>query len=103
MIFVSHDRYFLNTIPTKIFELQREGLRIYPGTASLSRACCISSKDLGDRVPEVFAIPPPKGQPIGRSTSHVTRLPSLWTPSETPSPKQAILRNSCPPGKDLIS
>ncbi|MCI8406484.1 MAG: ABC-F family ATP-binding cassette domain-containing protein [Oscillospiraceae bacterium] len=31
MIFVSHDRYFLNTIPTKIFELHREGLRIYPG------------------------------------------------------------------------
>lgn len=31
MIFVSHDRYFLNTIPTKIFELHRDGLKIYPG------------------------------------------------------------------------
>ncbi|WMJ22150.1 ABC-F family ATP-binding cassette domain-containing protein [Paludicola sp. MB14-C6] len=31
MIFVSHDRYFLNTIPTKIIELSRNGLKIYNG------------------------------------------------------------------------
>jgi ATP-binding cassette subfamily F protein 3 len=31
LLFVSHDRYFLNTIPDKIIELSRSGLRIYPG------------------------------------------------------------------------
>ncbi|MFZ2540076.1 MAG: ABC transporter, partial [Oscillospiraceae bacterium] len=31
LLFVSHDRYFLNTIPTKIIELQRNGLNIYDG------------------------------------------------------------------------
>ncbi len=31
MIIVSHDRYFLNTIPTKIIELSREGLKTYNG------------------------------------------------------------------------
>ncbi len=31
LIFVSHDRYFLNTIPTKIIELKRSGLNIYDG------------------------------------------------------------------------
>lgn len=31
LIFVSHDRYFLNTIPTKIIELSRSGLKIYNG------------------------------------------------------------------------
>lgn len=31
LIFVSHDRYFLNTIPTKIIELKRSGLNIYKG------------------------------------------------------------------------
>ena len=31
LIFVSHDRYFLNTIPTKIFELDNERLNIYEG------------------------------------------------------------------------
>ncbi|MGI5958943.1 MAG: ATP-binding cassette domain-containing protein [Massiliimalia sp.] len=31
LIFVSHDRYFLNTIPTKIIEMTPEGLCIYDG------------------------------------------------------------------------
>ena len=31
LLFVSHDRYFLNRIPTKIFELHKEGLNVYPG------------------------------------------------------------------------
>lgn len=31
LLFVSHDRYFLNAIPTKILELTDEGLKIYPG------------------------------------------------------------------------
>ena len=31
LLFVSHDRYFLNTIPTKIIELKRNGLNIYDG------------------------------------------------------------------------
>lgn len=31
LIFVSHDRYFLNTIPTKIIELSPNGLSIYNG------------------------------------------------------------------------
>lgn len=31
LIFVSHDRYFLNTIPTKIIELKRSGLNVYDG------------------------------------------------------------------------
>lgn len=31
MIFVSHDRYFLNTIPTKIIELNKDGLVVYDG------------------------------------------------------------------------
>lgn len=31
LIFVSHDRYFLNTIPTKIIELNRNGLTVYNG------------------------------------------------------------------------
>ncbi len=31
LLFVSHDRYFLNTIPTKIFEITPEGIAEYPG------------------------------------------------------------------------
>lgn len=31
MIIVSHDRYFLNAIPTKIIELSRDGLKVYNG------------------------------------------------------------------------
>ncbi|MDF2567233.1 MAG: transporter ATPase component, partial [Oscillospiraceae bacterium] len=31
LLFVSHDRYFLNTIPNKIFELDRDGLKVYNG------------------------------------------------------------------------
>ncbi len=31
LIFVSHDRYFLNTIPTKIMELDETGIKVYPG------------------------------------------------------------------------
>lgn len=31
LLFVSHDRYFLNQIPTKIIEMTDEGLKIYPG------------------------------------------------------------------------
>lgn len=31
LIFVSHDRYFLNTIPTRIFELSSDGLEQYNG------------------------------------------------------------------------
>jgi len=31
LLFVSHDRYFLNAIPTKIIRLQKEGLEIYEG------------------------------------------------------------------------
>lgn len=31
LIFVSHDRYFLNAIPTKIMEMTPDGLRIYEG------------------------------------------------------------------------
>ena len=31
LIFVSHDRYFLNTIPTRIFELSPDGLSQYEG------------------------------------------------------------------------
>ena len=31
LLFVSHDRYFLNAIPTKILELTDQGLKIYPG------------------------------------------------------------------------
>lgn len=31
LLFVSHDRYFLNVIPTRILELSADGLRSYPG------------------------------------------------------------------------
>ena len=31
LIFVSHDRYFLNAIPSKIIELSPDGLRVYQG------------------------------------------------------------------------
>lgn len=31
LLFVSHDRYFLNAIPTKIIEMTDEGLKVYPG------------------------------------------------------------------------
>lgn len=31
LLFVSHDRYFLNNIPTKIIEMTPEGLIVYPG------------------------------------------------------------------------
>lgn len=31
LIFVSHDRYFLNTIPTKIIDMTEDGIRIYDG------------------------------------------------------------------------
>lgn len=31
LLFVSHDRYFLNTIPSKIIEMTDQGLRIYEG------------------------------------------------------------------------
>ena len=31
LIFVSHDRYFLNTIPTKIIDMTEQGIQIYDG------------------------------------------------------------------------
>ncbi len=31
LLFVSHDRYFLNQIPTKIIEMTDDGLKVYPG------------------------------------------------------------------------
>lgn len=31
LIFVSHDRYFLNTIPTKIMDMTEDGIQIYDG------------------------------------------------------------------------
>ena len=31
LLFVSHDRYFLNRIPQKIIELRKDGLSVYPG------------------------------------------------------------------------
>lgn len=57
LIFVSHDRYFLNAIPTKIMELTEEGIAVYPGNfedylAAKEREKTDQLESLPEREPE---------------------------------------------------
>ncbi len=58
MIFVSHDRYFLNAIPTKIIELNKNGLSIYNGNFDFY---------LEQQKKEADAAPPPPPRPAAET------------------------------------
>lgn len=56
LIFVSHDRYFLNTIPTKIIEMTDDGVFIYDGGfddyLEATRKTAIAKKDIAVAKPK---------------------------------------------------
>lgn len=68
LIFVSHDRYFLNAIPTKILELDETGVSVYPG--NFEDYLAAKEKEKAGRPPEPPALSAPpseKGEGYYRS------------------------------------
>ena len=63
LIFVSHDRYFLNAIPTKIIELDENGVTTYPGNFE----DYLAAKEKERQRAAVAAPPPPKRSEKGES------------------------------------
>ncbi len=59
LIFVSHDRYFLNAIPTKILELDETGISVYPG--NFEDYLAAKEKEKAGQPPE----PPAPSAPLG--------------------------------------
>lgn len=68
LIFVSHDRYFLNAIPTKILELDETGVSVYPG--NFEDYLAAKEKEKAGQPPEPPALSAPpseKGEGYYRS------------------------------------
>lgn len=65
MIIVSHDRYFLNTIPSKIIELTRNGIKIYNGNFDFYLEQV--KKDDSNKAPEAIATARPSEKASYRS------------------------------------
>ncbi len=60
LIFVSHDRYFLNAIPTKILELDETGVSVYPG--NFEDYLAAKEKEKAGQPPEPPAPASPPGE-----------------------------------------
>jgi ATP-binding cassette subfamily F protein 3 len=85
-VFVSHDRYFVDKLASKVIEVGGGGILLYPG----------GYEDFVDWKKHAAALPAPASPRQAESAAEKTGLPPVSRPSKPASPKPAVSKPSKP-------